>query len=79
MRELNLFRNLFLRIGGHLDKNIAGIIFVNAMYKGNFAYFVIRNGGLFNNYVYSVVRILRCFRIILELKTSFLIGVSNVS
>ena len=31
------------------------------------------------DFAYSFVRILCCFRVILELKTPFLIGVSNVS
>ena len=31
------------------------------------------------DFAYSFVRILRCFRVILELKTPFLIGVSNVN
>ena len=34
---------------------------------------------IIKNFEDSVVRILICFRVILELKTPFLIGISNVS
>ena len=34
---------------------------------------------IIKNFEDSVVRILICFRVILELKTPFLVGISNVS
>ena len=62
-----IFWNLFLWIDSHLDQNFVGFIFVNAMYNGNFAWFIIRNEVL-----------LRILRGIIELKATFFIKVRNI-
>ena len=63
-----IFRNLFLRIDAYWNKNFCGIFFGECYVQTKFC---LIKGINKNNSENSVVRILSCFRVILELKYTF--------